>query len=241
MNLTSILQQAGRHQWNPAIFDIPLFLPGGFVLLWCWFWSSYFKVFKGGQQPLSPTCLAGDLSLQPTGEHRGEATTELPAAEKWGLWVQKPFSEVRNLPGFASSSPWKSLGWVMSPWATPSTVSSSSVHHSETPKAPQLTTIWQQQQQKWHSSCLKDLNLQFFKWKPFRAAVGSQCVPIPLSSEIQAISCSLGQRITVFHPDLKAVPLRGTGPQFSSLQCEKLITKITAESITCLLVAGDFK
>lgn len=114
-------------------------------------------------------------------------------------------------------------------------------HHSETPKAPQLTTIWQQQQQKWHSSCLKDLNLQFFKWKPFRAAVGSQCVPIPLSSEIQAISCSLGQRITVFHPDLKAVPLRGTGPQFSSLQCEKLITKITAESITCLLVAGDFK
>lgn len=127
MNLTSILQQAGRHQWNPATFDIPLFLPGGFVLLWCWFWSSYFKVFKGGQQPLSPTCLAGDLSLQPTGEHRGEATTELPAAEKWGLWVQKPFSEVRNLPGFVSSSPWKSLGWVMSPWATPSTVSSSSV------------------------------------------------------------------------------------------------------------------
>lgn len=45
VSLTSLLQQAGRHQWNPSTFDIPFFLPDGLVLLWLWFWS-YFKVLN---------------------------------------------------------------------------------------------------------------------------------------------------------------------------------------------------
>jgi len=55
-------------------------------------------------------------------------------------------------------------------------------------------------------------------------------MPILLSGKIHVIDYSLGQSLSVSHPDLKALPQCGIGSWFSPLQCEELIAKITAES-----------